>query len=341
MYYALFDEILSSEAKAIVSQEYMTGTAQVVSSIVSINKICKLDFIQQIIVAGWGETLAQFTILDFGGNVKESQAIINVQLSIINGKCLFAFNLFEHKNNYICYIAIHHALADEKTIYILSDALKSAAGGNVIGAIEKIKKGRKEYIDYVREQKQTEIESYLRKSLDIKPVRLGGYLAWNKQSKRVCISRRLKIKEKFKEFFSLKDILDLLYDMQIILEGNIVCTSRDWRLDNHINAVGMMTGLMPICISDYDDILQGNVSLEAQAQFSKKAKTILECCRNSDLFINGASCRQIQGNKVVDAFFPVGISIKYEEDVEIEIEGKICNQHSLYALFDILESKFT
>lgn len=335
---------LSAEAKAVVAQAYYTGVALEVSTIINLKGRGAFDqeFLRELIIAGWGEQLGQYVEIIEAQDATNYEALRLVQLAVRSGDALFAFCNVRTGSNQRCYLSIHHALADEQTLKNVSRLVELAHIGMPDIALHDISQGRQSYYSYVERQQAIEKEDILLKKSSgypMKPVRLSesGSLAWSTKAKRVCLSRIVRIENADK--LPITAVLTLLRRTDVMLEGNTVCLSQCWRLAQESGAIGMMTGLiaMPIdCISNPPTQFQ--TSLEACARYNSDVRRALECCRASELFINGAATRGIPASQVISTTFPVGIDIRRINDSEfrLEFEGQFRSKNAVNDLLNEL-----
>ncbi|MED2999350.1 hypothetical protein P4265_09360 [Bacillus velezensis] len=351
MIHALANVPLSAEAKAVVAQTYCTGIAPEVSTVINLKEgiAFNREFLRELVIAGWSEQLGQYIEIIEARGATDYEALRLVQLAVRSGAALFAVCNVRTGSNQRCYLSIHHALADEQTLNVVSSLVQLAHVGMLDLALHDINQGRQAYYSYVERQLAIAKEDVASKELrrkPMKPVRLSesGRLAWSAQAKRVSLSRVVRIENADK--LPITEVLALLCGTNVVSEGDTVCLSRCWRLPHESGAIGMMTGLIAMPIEQIQNApTQFRTSLEARARHNSDAREALECCRASELFINGAAPRGIPASQVISATFPVGMDIRRisASEFRLEFEGQFCSKIAandlLNELADILSDK--
>jgi len=347
VYSCLTDAPLSAEAKSVAAQAHYSGVASVVSIVVNLNEGVPFNFdiLCELLVAGWGEKLAQHIECVSVCGKTDFETLQSVQLPVSTGYALFSVGSVICGNYQRCYLSIHHALADEHTLKLFSSLIQLSHAGNRKLAVQLMNRGKDLYEAYVKHQCKAEEAST---SFDVlsqssmTPVKLSktNKLAWSSQEERIRLHRTVQANGagNLMELL-IEPIANYLANSNIIAEGNIVCSSRSWRLPGESGAIGMMTGLVAISLENAIKVpTQAEFSLEACARYSLTARRILASCRSSELFINGAVSRSILGSQVVSAAFPVGIDIKLinTSEFQFELEGAFCSKWAAKKFLDNL-----
>lgn len=346
----LVDISLSAEAKAVVAHAFCAGVMQEVSTIIKLKKETYLDkeLLCELIVAGWGEKIEQYIDIKLieDHEVTDYEVLRQTQLAVRSGTVLFAIYNVLREDYQQCCLSIHHALADENTLMIVSDLVQMAYAGKIELALHNMKQGRQLYCSYVERQLMATKDDHLvLKELcahPMIPVRLSGIgrLAWNTRVERISLHRIVKTENINKEEQIIDIVLEVLRNTtDVVQEGNTVCSSRSWRLPNESGAIGMMTGLFAIPLG-WTKFTPSKLetSLEACARYSSVLREVLTCCRMSELFINGAASRGIPSSQVISSTFPVGIDIKRinASEIRLEIEGAFCSRAAVNDLLNEL-----
>lgn len=335
---------LSFEAKLLYLREQLTGISTSVSLYKEVNVKCKppLEFYEKLIISGWGDSVPINQIKIYYFNDKESKkSILFKNQKLIKEKdALFTLGISERENSIVFALSINHYLADEQTLKLVFNLIKIGTNYSMEKAIRDSKKMRENYIDYIKKQVEYSNSTNQIKN-EFKPIKLSneGFLSWNIQKDRICVSREIN---------SRVDIEKLLYYLLRILEeentfssGNIICSSKLWSSLYNYDCLGMVTGLIPIKISEYSFYSdeKKEVSLETKAYKSKYYKGILDACISSELFINTSVARNIASEYILDTSFPVGIEIDRigENVVNISFEGKFCSANSVEYILDRIE----
>ncbi|BBN55155.1 hypothetical protein TRE132_32800 [Pseudomonas chlororaphis subsp. aurantiaca] len=334
MMQALADARLSVEAKAMVAQGFYTGVAQEVSTVIPFKNGADPDLglLRQLLIAGWGEELGRYLeVLDVRGS-SAAEALRRAQLAVRSGTALFAAGRLATRSGSHAFLSIHHGLADEHSLEVLSRLLQAAQSGDADSALAHLHRGRGFYDDYVQAQALPAHDDgglYIPVAQPRVPVRLlqTGRLAFNAQGPRMSLQRTLDIATLNADKPPLATLLAGLQRAEVI-EGDTLCSSHDWRPAHQQDAIGMMTGLVPLSFAAPGEPPRpGQTSLEARARRCPAARQALACCRASELFINGAGRRGIPASQVMSATFPVGIEIRRTgaSQLFLEIEGPFCD----------------
>ncbi|AZD73471.1 hypothetical protein [Pseudomonas chlororaphis] len=334
MMQALADARLSVEAKAMVAQGFYTGVAQEVSTVISLKDGADPDLgrLRQLLIAGWGEELGRYLeVLDVRGS-SAAEALRRAQLAVRSGTALFAVGRLATRSGSRAFLSIHHGLADEHSLEVLARLLQTAQSADLDSALAHLRRGRGFYEDYVQAQAlpaQDDGGPHTAVAQPMVPVRLlqTGRLAFNAQGPRMSLQRTLDIATLNADKPPLATLLAGLQRADVI-EGDTLCSSHDWRPAHQQDAIGMMTGLVPLSFAaPGEQPLPGQTSLEARARRCPAARQALACCRASELFINGAGRRGIPASQVMSATFPVGIEIRRTgaSQLLLEIEGPFCD----------------
>lgn len=341
MIHALANVPLSAEAKAVVAQAYCTGVALEVSTVINLGDgiVFNREFFRELVSAGWGEQLGQYIEIIETGGATHQEALRLVQSAVRSGIALFAVCNVGTGSKQRCYLSVHHALADEQTLSVVSNLVQLAHVGKLDLTLQEANQGRQAYYSYVERQRVIAKEDIVLKELRRKPIRLAesGRLAWSTQIKRVCLSRIIRIKDAHK--LHVTAVLALLSDLGVVSEGDTACMSRCWRLPYESGAIGMMTGLIAMPIERIPNAsTQLRTSLEASARHNSDAHKVLECCRASELFINGAAPRGIPAEQVISGTFPVGMDFRRisESEFRLEFEGRFCSEAAVNDLLNEL-----
>ncbi|MBC8954814.1 hypothetical protein [Xenorhabdus sp. PB62.4] len=341
---------LSAEAKAVVAHAFYSGFLQEVSTIIKLKgRLLDKEFLRELVVAGWGEKIEQYIDIKAieSHEVTDHEVLRLTQLAVRSGTVLFAmYNVLRGDYQHCC-LSIHHALADEHTLMIVSDLVQMAYAGKIELALHNMKQGRQLYCSYVERQLMAAKDDHrvlLEEICDhpMIPVRLSGIgrLAWNTRVERISLHRIVQTENINKEQQLIEIVLEVLRNTtDVVQEGNTVCSSRSWRLPHESGAIGMMTGLFAIpfgwtkCTPS-----KLKTSLEACARYSSVLREVLTCCRVSELFINGAASRGIPSSQVISSTFPVGIDIKRinASEIRLEIEGAFCSRAAVDDLLNEL-----
>ncbi|NNB42755.1 hypothetical protein [Pseudomonas chlororaphis] len=335
MMQALADARLSVEAKAMVAQGFYTGVAQEVSTLISLKDGAAPDLglLRQLVIAGWGEELGRYLeVLDVRGS-SAAEALRKVQLAVRSGTALFAAGSLATGSGWHCLLSAHHGLADEHSLEVLARLLQAAQSADLDSALAHMGRGRGFYEDYVQAQAvHAQDDGGLRTAVTqpMAPVRLlqTGRLAFNVQGPRMSLQRTLDIATINADKPPMATLLAGLQRADVIAEGDTLCSSHNWRPAQQQDAIGMMTGLVPLSFAaPGEQPLPGHTSLEARARRCPAARQALACCRASELFINGAGRRGIPASQVMSATFPVGIEIRRTaaSQLFLEIEGPFCD----------------
>ncbi|AZC31117.1 hypothetical protein C4K38_3157 [Pseudomonas chlororaphis subsp. piscium] len=335
MMQALADARLSVEAKAMVAQGFYIGVAQEVSTVIPLKDGTDPDLglLRQLVSAGWGEELGRYLeVLDVRGS-SAAEALRKAQLAVRSGTALFAAGSLATGTGWHCLLSIHHGLADEHSLEVLARLLQSAQSADLDSALAQMRRGRGFYEDYVQAQVlHAQDDGGLRTAVaqPMAPVRLlqTGRLAFNAQGPRMSLQRTLDIATINVDKPPMATLLACLQRADVIAEGDTLCSSHNWRPAHQQDAIGMMTGLVPLSFAGPGtQPLPGQTSLEARARRCPAARQALACCRASELFINGAGRRGIPASQVMSATFPVGIEIRRTgaSQLLLEIEGPFCN----------------
>lgn len=332
--HALAEAKLSVEAKAIVAQSFYSGAAQEVSTIIPLKGVKDLDLrlLRQLVNTGWGEELGQFlNIIDVHGGSARN-ILYKAQLAVRSGAALFSAGSLASNTGLDIFISIHHGLADEHSLDILARLLQVAHSVDADSALAYMRQGRETYDDYVKTQTQHTYDNSKLPEPTVQPMapvrlRENGSLAFNAEGQRVSLQRLLDITTLNDSKAPIATLLAYLQQADVIAEGNIVCSSHDWRSVQQRNAIGMMTGLVPISLAPSgEQLIPGKTSFETRARYCPEVRQALACCRTSELFINGAGRRGIPTSQVMSATFPVGIEIRQTgtSQLLLEIEGPFC-----------------
>ncbi|MBP5073943.1 hypothetical protein HUS84_08040 [Pseudomonas chlororaphis] len=335
MMQALADARLSVEAKAMVAQGFYIGVAQEVSIVIPLKDGTDPDLglLRQLVIAGWGEELGRYLeVLDVRGS-SAAEALRKAQLAVRSGTALFAAGSLATGSGWHCLLSIHHGLADEHSLEVLARLLQAAQSADLDSALAQMRRGRGFYEDYVQAQAlHAQDDGGLRTAVaqPMAPVRLlqTGRLAFNAQGPRMSLQRTLDIATINADKPPMATLLACLRRADVIAEGDTLCSSHNWRPAHQQDAIGMMTGLVPLSFAAPGaQPLPGQTSLEARARRCPAARQALACCRASELFINGAGRRGIPASQVMSATFPVGIEIRRTgaSQLLLEIEGPFCN----------------
>ena len=329
----LLDIPLSEEAKAVVSKSYYSNESIEVSTFIDLN--LENDFnpeiFSKIVYLGWGDGLDQCIKFISKNQISDYEALSLAQLEVKKSNALFAVSKIKDR----CYISINHALADEHTLNIIKPLVKSAYENGISCVSNKLSEGRRLYHDYLKRQKDMKKEKRLIKKQineNIIPVKLSkiGRLSWDRSYERICLDNIITLNKNITKDMIINKILTFLSASEEIYEGNIICSSKDWRLSNEVNAIGMMTGLVDLSVSNAssEELV---TSLETYSKYDSQADKILKCCIMSELFINGADSRGIQASRVKNTSFPVGINVEKlnDSDFKIEIEGQFKSREAV------------
>ncbi|CAI8815689.1 hypothetical protein [Pseudomonas chlororaphis] len=334
MMQALADARLSVEAKAMVAQGFYTGVAQEVSTVIPLKDGADPDLgrLRQLLIAGWGEELGRYLeVLDVRGS-SAAAALRRAQLAVRSGTALFAAGSLTTRSGSHAFLSIHHGLADEHSLEVLARLLQAAQSADLDSALAHLRRGRGFYDDYVQAQAlpaQDDGGPHTAVAQPLVPVHLlqSGRLAINAQGPRMSLQRTLDIATLNADKPPLATLLAGLQRAEVI-EGDTLCSSHDWRPAHQQDAIGMMTGLVPLSFAAPGEPPRpGQTSLEARARRCPAARQALACCRASELFINGAGRRGIPASQVMSATFPVGIEIRRTgaSQLFLEIEGPFCD----------------
>ncbi|WP_157756475.1 hypothetical protein [Pseudomonas chlororaphis] len=334
MIQALADARLSVEAKAMVAHGFYTGVVQEVSTVIPLKDGADLDLglLRQLLIAGWGEELGRYLeVLDVRGS-SAAEALRRAQLAVRSGTALFAVGRLATRSGSHAFLSIHHGLADEHSLEVLARLLQAAQSGDADSALAHLRRGRGFYDDYVQAQALPAHDDggpHTAVAQPRVPVRLlqTGRLAINAQGPRMSLQRTLDIATLNADKPPLATLLAGLQRAEVI-EGDTLCSSHDWRPAHQQDAIGMMTGLVPLSFAAPGEPPRpGQTSLEARARRCPAARQALACCRASELFINGAGRRGIPASQVMSATFPVGIEIRRTgaSQLLLEIEGPFCD----------------
>ncbi len=332
MVQALADARFSVEAKAMVAQGLYTGLAQEVSTVIPLKDavLPNLEPLRQLLNAGWGEELGRYLkVLEVCGSSAD-EALRKVQIAVRSGTALFAAGHLATDSGTQCFLSIHHGLADEHSLQILARLLQAEDSDS---ALAQMRQGHGFYEAYVQAQarpEQTAPGGSLPTAPPMTPVRLlqTGRLAFDAQRPRMSLQRTLDVAASNADKHPMATLLAYLQRAGVIAEGNTLCSSRDWRPAQQQDAIGMMTGLVPLSLAPLQaPLFPGQTSLEARARRCPAARQALDCCRTSELFINGAAKRGIPASQVMSATFPVGIEIRRTGPAQwfLEIEGPFCD----------------
>ncbi|SEH77043.1 hypothetical protein SAMN05192559_10415 [Halobacillus karajensis] len=331
MIHTLADIPLSAESKALVAQGYFTGASLEVSTVIKLNNYepFNQNVFRELVIAGWGEKLGKYIEVFENRDAKNFEALLTVQEAVRSGHALFAICNIRTDGRQCCFLSIHHALADEHTLNIFSCLFQLAHEGMMELALHDINQGRQAYFNYVERQHSISKKNVYKKEIrnnQLKPVRLSknGALAWNSKVKRVALSRIIPIID-----IDITTVVDFLSIRGVISEGNTACLSKNCRLPSESVAIGMMTSLNALSIEAMTRETSHNLtSLEALAKHNLDARIELECCRKSELFINGATPRSIPASQVINTVFPVGMDLRRVSPSEfrLEFEGSFCDE---------------
>ncbi|MHC8300793.1 hypothetical protein [Pseudomonas sp. ZS1P83] len=335
MMQVLADARLSVEAKAMVAQGFYTGVSQEVSTVIPLKDGADPDLglLRHLVIAGWGGELGHYLeILDVR-EISAPEALRKAQLAVRSGTALFAAGSLATSTGLHCLLSIHHGLADEHSLAVLARLLQAAQSAEVDSVLAHMRRGRGFYDDYVQAQAlYADVDGGLLTSVaqPMAPVRLlqTGCLAFNAQGQRMSMQRTLDVASINVDKPPMANLLSCLQRADVIVEGDTLCSSHNWREADQQDAIGMMTGLVPLSLANPGaHPLPGQISLEARARRCPAARQALECCRASELFINGAGQRGIPASQVMSATFPVGIDIRRTgaSQLLLEIEGPFCN----------------
>lgn len=331
----MLDMPLSAEAKAVVASASYSGVSPEVSTAICLKDEVNVDqeILRKLLISGWGEEIAPYiTIAE--AQATDEEALRFAQFAVRSGAALIAVSIVRTKNYSKIYLSAHHALADEYSLEVISRLVRLAYSGMIESAIYEMIQGRQLYHSYVERQRMLakdgadvqETECVL-----MSPVRISktGRLAWSEESPRICLNHVVNTEKNSLKEKATSVLLSLLHRSGEVAEGNTVCMSKCWRLTHESGAIGMMTGLTPLPVEDWTSSRPlTRSSLEAQAKFSSGAREALKCCRESELFVNGAFPRGIPASLVVGTAFPVGVDVRQISDSELflEIEGRFCNK---------------
>jgi hypothetical protein len=346
----LADTLLSAEAKAIVAHEFHTGIAAEISTVIELELEANLfeRLLHEIIVAGWGEQIGQYFKVINAIDSNEPETLRHTQLAVRSGSALFAAAKVATANIQGYYLSVHHALADEHTLEIIRNYLKLSQKISTNLVLDDLEHGRQTYCRYVKRQqmKAKEVSALVKVSMPhMAPLILSqdGRLAWNAQAKRISVQRRLNTLRPVNEIRPIGTVLAQLSKAGVILQGNTLCSSKNWRLADETHAIGMMTGLITKPLEpSTKNLCEPDIALEASARYSPDASAALECCRRSEIFINGAAPRRISGAQVIDTAFPVGLDVRRtgEFEIQFEIEGPFCSKAAVIEVLNELTDVF-
>ncbi|ABE53923.1 hypothetical protein Sden_0633 [Shewanella denitrificans OS217] len=346
----LADALLSAEAKAVVAHEFHTGIAAEISTVIELELEVSVfeQLLHEMIVAGWGEQIGQYFKVINTIDSNEHETLRHTQLAVRSGSALFAAAKVTTANAQRYYLSVHHALADEHTLEIIRNYLKLSNKKAKDLVLNDMDHGRQAYCRYVKRQqtKAKEASALVKVSTPhMAPLILSqdGRLAWNAQAKRISVQRRLNTQRPAHEIRPIDTVLTRLSEAGVILQGNTLCSSKNWRLADETHAIGMMTGLItkPLKPST-KSLCEPDIALEASARYSPDARAALECCRRSEIFINGAAPRRISGTQVIDTAFPVGLDIRRtgEFEIQFEIEGPFSSKAAVIEVLNELTDVF-
>lgn len=326
----LLNEVLSEQAKKIISKEYIAGKALAVTSQFMTKYLLLEKEIVHLIKLGWGEKISKYIFFYYGNDVNE--VLENVQLSIIEESALFAFGIMLKKNMFLYYISINHALADEDTLDIFIHAIKIYSEKKYFVAQNIMINGRKKYIEYVNEESEMKKNFFFQENLNyqklLEPIKLSENFYCDENLDLICFTKEIKLRNYFKKENILRVLLKFMADEGFFKKGNTICSSTNWRRKKYSKAIGMMTGISPIYLDSYD---KQDINLELFEKCDTIIKKILNACINSDVFINGAEKRKCHFNKNNLRIFPVGIELEMTEKFKliISIEGKFIHQKNV------------
>lgn len=319
---------LSEEAKAVVAAAYCTNVSSEVTTFIELKSVLNAEIVKKIINLSWGEGLDKYIKFIDNYEMNEIERLYLGESEVRNCNTLFAVSKAENG----CYLIVNHALADECTLKIIKKLVEEACEKGINSVENDLVEGRRLYDNYIKRQKKLKKNKVLMKnhySEEIAPVKISelGRLAWSNESKHICLSKIIKTNKSVTKKDIIKNIVLYLKDSCDICEGNIICSSKNWRLDKEKKAIGMMTGLISLSLSE---IVEEDIGLEVAEKYDKNVNKLLKCCRNSELFINGTVPRGIEASKVIDRTFPVGIEVKKinETNYVIEVEGKLKSRES-------------
>jgi len=321
----LLDTTLSAEAKALVAQMFVDGCIQSVTTFFRVGYPVPRESIEKCVCAAWGPAFVYATAVWEPSNCDLSTAFRAVQELVQSGEHLVAVTEAVANGHRYCVCAANHALADEFSLARFCELLGIFCEGQDQESLVRFKEAGLSYHSYVANQKGCVHGDTPKPAVQLAPLRLSqlGPLAWTPASERVVFQK--KIHDCTSTHFDIRNaFLAYIHTAGAVHDGNVICSSRNWRKAAYRPAIGMMTGLVPL-VQDPDRAIELdiNTSLEARRQEHTTSQEILRCCRNSELFLNGAEQRGIPGCEVRAPAFPVGLEIRTggRKNLTIELSG--------------------
>ncbi|MDW6003509.1 hypothetical protein [Vibrio mangrovi] len=313
---------LSVEARSIVAKDLLSGLFTEVSKdffFISDVKITESD-LKEVILNSWNEIVVKNSLIECIGDTTNTEYLSIVQNDVIQGKTLISIRFHSENDKYQFYIAVNHALADEDSLNEISSAIIDLTYLSKSKVFQRLSDQRLAYRNYIYQQKNAKNTSLLASDItDSAPIVISktGPLSWDNTCNRSCISSPKILASKHQVY---EAIINWLHGEDIIEEGNVICSSHNWRCDGE-KTIGMQTGLVPIFLRG--DSFHEDTSLEKLEKVNEVYKKLLNSCRGSELFINGATSRSLEPSKKGSWLFPVGIEIKSISKgvVEVLLEG--------------------
>lgn len=335
---------LSFEAKTLYLRDQIKGESTSVNLYKELDAPKKppLEFYKKLVLSGWGINIDinQINVYYFDEHKDKKEILLENQKMIKEKKALFTFGIREKKDSIIYVISINHYLADEQTLNLFINLMKIGITFSTTEAIREAEKMNKNYRDYIKEQEKYRVITKKREC-DFNPIKLSieGPLSWNPNKERITVSKE------FNSNINIEKIpyylVEFLRNENTFCSGNTVCSSKLWSSEYSYDCLGMVTGLIPINMSEYsyDFDKKGDFSLETKAFKDKYYKKILDACLLSELFINTSVTRNLSSKYILDTSFPVGIEIdcKGENKVKIEFEGRFYSENSVRCMLDKIE----
>lgn len=335
---------MSFESKLLYLKDQISGKATSVNLYKELKAKKKppLEFYKQLVLSGWGKNIPidKVNIYSFKDNESKKTILLESQKKIKERKSLFNLGINERENSIIYVLSINHYLADEQTLKLFINLIKNGIDFSMEKSIIEAKKMKQNYDNYVKKQIEYSISNNKVES-GCKPIKLSkeGALNWESQKDRITVSR--EVSSQFDISQITYYLIDVLKNENTFSSGNTICTSKLWSSLYHYDCLGMVTGLVPINISEYSiNSRQVNgVSLETRAFKDKFYKEVLESCLSSELFINTEVTRNLSSEYILDTTFPVGVEIEYRSKniVKIEFEGRFYSENAVECILDKIE----
>lgn len=326
----LMDMPLSAEAKAIAAQVFRLGFAPTVTTQFSLegNPDQNFDVLLLVVRAAWGSLAARSVALLDCSDTTVEDCLRAVQELVQSGEYLIAVARTTSGSESHYVLSVNHVLADEASLVSLVSMLETSCRHGFRAGLRRMRAARRAYLSYIVDQKVQDGKPADGYVVDLAPLKLShaSDFAWKTGLPRVTLKFVLEGAAPRVEAIR-KAWLDFLNEVNVKHEGNVVCSSRNWRGAAHRDAIGMATGMVPVLSPEMvEPVYTLSHALEARRRGDSVAQHLMRCCLESDVFLNGAEPRGIEASDVRNPGFPVGIELRRVKarDLSIEVEGRFC-----------------